>query len=130
MISKQRITESITCSKAENLVQEFASRGVAVLCPDSLGVPSEIHQRIYEKEKKAVQDQLRITPEVIPEIFDILDAPGLVAACDQLVGKNWAIVPFIHNAPFISGGRDQHWHKDDNAPYNCPQTETSPSDPN
>ncbi|MEL0328107.1 MAG: phytanoyl-CoA dioxygenase family protein, partial [Deltaproteobacteria bacterium] len=119
MISKQRTTESITCSKAENLVQEFASRGVAVLCPDSLGVPSEIHQRIYEKEKKAVQDQLRITPEVIPEIFDILDAPGLVAACDQLVGKNWAIVPFIHNAPFISGARDQHWHKDDNAPYNA-----------
>ena len=119
MISKQRTTESITYSKAENLVQEFASRGVAVLCPDSLGVPSEIHQRIYEKEKKAVQDQLRITPEVIPEIFDILDAPGLVAACDQLVGKNWAIVPFIHNAPFISGARDQHWHKDDNAPYNA-----------
>ena len=119
MISKQRTTESITCSKAENLVQEFASRGVAVLCPDSLGVPSEVHQRIYEKEKKAVQDQLRITPEVIPEIFDILDAPGLVAACDQLVGKNWAIVPFIHNAPFISGARDQHWHKDDNAPYNA-----------
>ena len=119
MISKQRITESITYSKAENLVQEFASRGVAVLCPDSLGVPSEIHQRIYEKEKKAVQDQLRITPEVIPEIFDILDSPGLVAACDQLVGKNWAIVPFIHNAPFISGARDQHWHKDDNAPYNA-----------
>ncbi|MEC8359137.1 MAG: phytanoyl-CoA dioxygenase family protein, partial [SAR324 cluster bacterium] len=119
MISKQRTTESITYSKAENLVQEFASRGVAVLCPDSLGVPSEIHQRIYEKEKKAVQDQLRITPEGIPEIFDILDAPGLVAACDQLVGKNWAIVPFIHNAPFISGARDQHWHKDDNAPYNA-----------
>lgn len=119
MISKQRTTESITCSKAENLIQEFASRGVAVLCPDSLGIPSEIHQRIYEKEKKAVQNQQRITPEVIPEIFDILDAPGLVAACDQLVGKNWAIVPFIHNAPFISGARDQHWHKDDNAPYNA-----------
>jgi hypothetical protein len=42
----------------------------------------------------------------------------LVAACNQLVGKNWAIVPFTHNASFTSGARDQHWHKDDNGPYN------------
>ncbi len=119
MISQHRPTKSITFSKAENLVQEFASRGVAVLSPESLGVPIEIHQRIYEKEKKAVQDQQRITPEVIPEVFDILDAPGLVNACDRIVGKNWAIVPFIHSTPFISGSRDQHWHKDDNAPYNA-----------
>jgi putative ABC transport system permease protein len=27
-------------------------------------------------------------------------------------------VPFTHNASFTSGGRDQHWHKDDNGPYN------------
>jgi len=119
LIVQHRSTESITFSKAENLVQEFASRGVTVLSPESLGVPFEIHQCIYEKEKKAVRDQQRITPEVIPEIFDILSAPGLVEACDRIVGKNWAIVPFIHNAPFISGARDQHWHKDDNAPYNA-----------
>ena len=35
-------------------------------------------------------------------------------ACRQ----NWAIVPFTHNASFTSGARDQHWHKDDNGPYN------------
>ncbi len=78
MTTQKSDPKTITYSKAENLVQEFASRGVAVLCPESLGVSSEIHQRIYEKEKKAVQDQLRITPEVIPEIFDILNAPGLI----------------------------------------------------
>lgn len=51
-------------------------------------------------------------------MLDLLNAPGLIAACDQLIGKNWAIVPFTHNASFTSGARDQHWHKDDNGPYN------------
>ena len=54
----------------------------------------------------------------IPEILKILNAPGLVDACDRILGKDWAVVPFTHNAPFISGAFDQHWHKDDNAPYN------------
>ena len=27
-------------------------------------------------------------------------------------------MPFTHNATFTSGGRDQHWHKDDNGPFN------------
>ena len=48
----------------------------------------------------------------------MINAPGVVAACNQLVGENWAIVPFTHNATFSSGGRDQHWHKDDNGPFN------------
>eukprot|EP01047_Picozoa_sp_COSAG01_P129857 COSAG01_NODE_59371_length_300_cov_1.547264_1_plen_68_part_10 len=44
---------------------------------------------------------------------------GVVEACNQIVGEGWAIVPFCHHATFASGGRDQHWHKDDNAPYNA-----------
>ena len=27
-------------------------------------------------------------------------------------------MPYTHNAPFVSGSNDQHWHKDDNGPYN------------
>ncbi len=62
---------------------------------------------------------VRVTPANVPAVLDLAQAlPGLIAACNQLVGKNWAIVPFTHNASFTSGARDQHWHKDDNGPYN------------
>ena len=60
----------------------------------------------------------RVTPSGVPAVLEVLNAPGLVNACNQLVGENWAIVPFTHNASFTSSGRDQHWHKDDNGPYN------------
>ena len=102
----------------KRLVRDFASRGIVLLSPDSLGIPPEIHQRIYHLEKQASRAGEPVTPASIPEILELLNAPGLVRACDRLLGENWAIVPFTHNATFASGGRDQHWHKDDNAPCN------------
>ncbi len=102
----------------ERLVRDFASRGIVLLSPESLGIPPEIHGRIYEQEKQAARDGKPVTPGSIPEILEVLDAPGLVGALDSILGEGWAIVPFTHNAPFASGGRDQHWHKDDNGPYN------------
>ena len=102
----------------ERLIQDFVSRGLVVLAPEDLGIPATLHATIYEKEKAAHQAKRRITATSIPEILEVINAPGVVAACDRLVGKNWAIVPFTHNTPFASGGYDQHWHKDDNGPYN------------
>jgi hypothetical protein len=83
-----------------------------------LGIPAEVHQQVYTQEKAVHDTGVRVTPANVPAVLDLLKAPGLVAACNQLVGKNWAIVPFTHNASFTSGARDQHWHKDDNGPYN------------
>ena len=108
----------IPYSSSERLVQDFASRGIVLLSPDSLGISSDVHSRVYEKEKAAYLARKPVTPASIPEVFEVLNAPGLLAACNQLVGENWAIVPFTHNASFTSGARDQHWHKDDNGPYN------------
>ena len=105
-------------SEPEQLVQDFASRGLVVLAPESLGIPAAVHERIYQREKQAVGTGERVTPELIPDVLEVINAPGVVAACNQLVGENWAIVPFTHNATFSSGGRDQHWHKDDNGPFN------------
>ena len=102
----------------ERLIQDFVSRGLVVLAPEDLGIPTTIHDTIYEKEKAAIGDKRRVTATSIPEILEVINAPGVVAACDRLVGKNWAIVPYTHNTPFASGGYDQHWHKDDNGPYN------------
>jgi hypothetical protein len=51
-------------------------------------------------------------------VLEVINSPGVVAACNQLVGENWAIVPFTQNASFTSGATTQHWHKDDNGPYN------------
>ena len=105
-------------SEPEQLVQDFASRGLVVLAPESLGIPAAVHERIYQREKQAVGTGERVTPELIPDVLEVINAPGVVAACNQLVGENWAIVPFTHNATFSSGARDQHWHKDDNGPFN------------
>ena len=102
----------------DRLLRDFASRGLVALAPEALGIPTEIHEAIYEKEREAFNAGRYITASLIPEILDVTGSPGVVAACDTLVGKNWAIVPFTHNTPFPSGSRDQHWHKDDNGPYN------------
>ncbi len=102
-----------------NLVrQEFASRGLIALSPEDVGVCNETHTRIFTKEKELVDNGSPVRPSDIPEVLDILNAPGVTTACNNLLGNNWAIVPFTHNASFTSGGNDQHWHKDDNAPYN------------
>ena len=118
---------SVPYTDPENLAKEFASRGIVALSPETLGIPLEVHARIYAKEKQAYLADERVTPAAIPEILDVLSAPGLVAACNELVGENWAVVPFTHHASFPSGARDQHWHKDDNAPYNArKQQEAAP----
>ncbi len=103
----------------DRLIRDFASRGLVVLAPEDLGIPPEIHDLIYDKEKAAFNARRYITASLIPEVLEVVESPGVVAACDRLVGKNWAIVPFTHNTPFASGPRDQHWHKDDNGPYNA-----------
>lgn len=102
----------------ERLVLDFATRGLVVLAPESLGIPADVHAQVYAQEKAVHDTGVRVTPANVPAVLDLLNAPGLIAACNQLVGKHWAIVPFTHNASFTSGARDQHWHKDDNGPYN------------
>ena len=111
----------------DQLVQDFVSRGIVLLAPESLGIPPDVHARRYKKEKKLYHEQVpanlvprvsRVSPASVPDVLDVLKAPGLISACNQLVGENWAIVPFTHNATFTSGGHDQHSHKDDTSPYN------------
>ena len=108
----------LTYTTPDRLVQDFASRGLVILAPESLGIPDDVHAQVYTQEKAAYHAKERVTPARIPAVLDVLTSPGLVSACNQLVGENWAIVPFTHNASFTSGARDQHWHKDDNGPYN------------
>lgn len=105
-------------SALDRVVQDFACRGLLVLAPEDLGIAPDVHARVYKKEKRAHDAKEPVTPASIPDVLEILNAPGLVDVCNQLVGENWAIVPFTHNASFTSGARDQHWHKDDNGPYN------------
>ena len=120
MSSRARTSDftPLTYTTPDRLVTDFASRGIVILAPEDLGIPAEIHKRVYDREKKALSEKKRVTTGIIPDVLEVLNAPGLVSACDQLAGKNWAIVPYTHNAVFTSGPRDQHWHKDDNGPYN------------
>ena len=103
---------------ADRISADFVARGMVLLGPDDLGVSNEVHQQVFDQELAVFRQKLPVTPARVPAILDILGAPGVVAAIDQLAGPNWAVVPFAHNAPFLSGVFDQHWHKDDNAPYN------------
>ena len=38
---------SILYTNPENLAQEFASRGIVALAPETLGIPLEVHARVY-----------------------------------------------------------------------------------
>ena len=106
-------------TRPERLIDEFVSRGLVVLAPEDTGIPDDVHSRIHQRERQAFAEKERIDATLIPEILSVINAPGVRAACDQLVGPNWAIVPFTHNTPFASGAYDQHWHKDDVGPFNA-----------
>lgn len=118
MTNSQIVSSAFLYTTPERLVLDFAVRGLVVLAPESLGIPATVHEQVFTQEKSVHNTGVRVTPANVPAVLDLLKAPGLVAACNQLVGNNWAIVPFTHNASFTSGARDQHWHKDDNGPYN------------
>ena len=109
----------------DRLIQDFASRGLVVLPPESLGIPLDTHDRIYELQKRAVKPPTRATLFQVPEVLEIINAPGVVAACNQLVGERWVIVPFTA-VSIASNGRDQIWHKDDNSPRERQKTAPPP----
>ncbi|SVC29751.1 uncharacterized protein METZ01_LOCUS282605, partial [marine metagenome] len=73
----------------ERLVQDFASRGIVVLAPEGLGISLDIHDRIYQQEKQASSAHKPVTCSLIPDVLAVINAPGVVAACNQLVGENW-----------------------------------------
>ena len=116
--SRHRLLLTYTQLTKTEIVRDFCSRGLVVLSPKSLGVPESVHENIYQKEKQRFDARKPIDALSIPEVCVILNSPGVISACDAVLGENWAIVPFTHNTPFPSGAHDQHWHKDDNGPYN------------
>ena len=116
--SSSSIANPIESTPREYIVRDFVTRGLIVLAPESLGIPLSTHDKIFEKELEAFRAKERITATNIPDIMNVTNAPGVRDACELLIGKNYAIVPFTHNTPFMSGSHDQHWHKDDNGPYN------------
>ena len=99
-------------------VEDYIAKGVIVLAPESLEIPLHVHPDIFKQELAAFQKKGRITASTIPDILKVTNAPGIRKACKALIGDNFAIVPFTHNTPFVSGSNDQHWHKDDTGPYN------------
>ena len=110
---------AIAFTNPDRLIRDFSSRGIVILGPEDLGIPAEIHDRIHKRQKQLVKAGERVSAENVPDLLEVINSPGLVAACDRIVGRNWAIVPFSHSATFASGQRDQHWHKDDNGPFNA-----------
>lgn len=116
--SSSAVAKRIESTPREHVVRDFVTRGLIVLAPESLGIPITTHKEIFEKELSVFRAKERITATNIPDIMKVTNSSGVRDACELLIGKNYAIVPFTHNTPFMSGSHDQHWHKDDNGPYN------------
>ncbi len=53
----------LTFSTPERLVEDFVSRGFVVLAPENLGIPSDVHNQLYEQQKKPSAEKKRFTPE-------------------------------------------------------------------
>jgi hypothetical protein len=111
-------SDPLAYTAGDRVIEEFVSRGFVVLSPESLGISLDVHDRIFEHEKDSYDPENFVFHKTVPEVLELLNAPGLVAACNKIVGENWAIVPFTHTSGYVSGPRNQHWHKDDNGPYN------------
>lgn len=111
----------LNASQKQHL-REFVTRGMTIVGPEEHGLPSGIHQKIWEKLKTkgvAELDPYYDQQKGVPELMDVITSPGMVAALGAIMGKDWAVVPFIHSHFGGAGNRDQHWHKDDNAHYNA-----------
>lgn len=104
------------------LLREYVSSGVVVLPPEDLGIPVETHDRIYRIMRDRLQNKTLGSNlsyyEAVPALAHLFEAPGLVATLDNILGKDWAFVPFMHSMFVKAGDQDQGWHKDDNAIMN------------
>ena len=98
-VSSLRIASSLT--DEDQIIRDFVTRGLIVLPPEELGIGSDVHDRIYKKEKEIFRAGERATTSRIPEVLEITNAPGLVAVCNLILGENWAIVPYTHNTGFV-----------------------------
>ena len=69
-MSSEKTISGVAYTEPENLVRDFASRGLVVLPPESLGVAPDIHARIYAKEKELFAGGERVTTSQIPEMLE------------------------------------------------------------
>ncbi|GIS70127.1 MAG: hypothetical protein CM1200mP9_09480 [Gammaproteobacteria bacterium] len=98
-VSSLPIASSLT--DEDQIIRDFVTRGLIVLPPEELGIGSDVHDRIYTKEREIFRAGERATTSRIPEVLGITNAPGLVAVCNLILGENWAIVPYTHNTGFV-----------------------------
>ena len=82
-------------SNFDKLTHEFVTRGMVILSPEQVGVDKQLHQEIYEKEKGAFSNKQLIDATIIPEILEILKAPGVIKACNELIGEDWRSFPSL-----------------------------------
>ena len=88
-------------------VFEFVTRGVTVVGPEEHGLPIDHHSTIWDNLKAGQGGDGAGTR--MTELVQMLNSPGLVSALDAIMGKDWAIVPFIHSGFGGSGNNDQTW---------------------
>ena len=109
---------------SESQLSEWCSRGMVVLPEEQMGLPPGWHDRLRETaltERYGMYDFCDVMP-----IGELMTAPGVEAGVASLLGPDWAIVPFANGSAGGnktgpadgSPGGDQHWHKDDNMPFN------------
>ena len=114
-------TSTTWSTRAEAHALSYATAGFTTVGPDELQMDPSVHQKIWERIKGGASLAMGGETAVyrsVPEFLQLFRAPALVAAIDAILGRGWAFVPYIHSHFGGSGHGDQHFHKDDNAPYN------------
>ena len=94
-------------------LREYCSSGVVVVPPEEMGVPLEAHTGLYDLMRQRLKDGTlggnMTYYEAVPALAHLFEAPGLVATLDNILGEDWAFVPYMHSMFVKAGDQDQGW---------------------
>ena len=94
-------------------LREYCSSGVVVVPPEEMGIPLEAHTGLYDLMRQRLKDGTlggnMTYYEAVPALAHLFEAPGLVATLDNILGEDWAFVPYMHSMFVKAGDQDQGW---------------------
>jgi hypothetical protein len=100
-------------------LREYISSGVVIVPPEEMGLPIGAHDAMYHSMCERLKDKTlggNLTYyQAVPDLAAFFSAPGLVSVIDNILGEDWAYVPFMHSLFVKAGDSDQGceqaaWH--------------------
>lgn len=111
---RERSREAVPIGAARRAPPEQVGRGLAL--------PRQVAAKAQRtSETDTADDRLLFYPNLaaeVPDLSQVFASPGFRTAVVDILGPDWAIVPF-GSGVIPAGAHDQHWHKDDLLPWNA-----------